>query len=109
MAKKTTGASQGESINHFNAVRMRLKGIGNLKLTLESLGDEEGNPLEIQELIDIPMVPATNIQPTRLANFKQMRARLRFETTEFGEFLNLTRLVIFSKRVATGYPGNRMS
>ena len=109
MPKQATSASKGEFISHFNAVRMRLLGSGNLQLILESLGDEDGVPTETQDLIPIPMASRTNIEPTRLANFRQMRASLVMETTEFGEWFSLSRLIIFSKPTATGYPGSRMS
>lgn len=92
--------SKGEFINHINAVRIRVVGDGALQLTLQSLDD-----VVQQVLLPLTLSEATNIQPTRLANFKQQRARLYGTTTEFGEYMKITRIVIFSKPVATGYPG----
>ena len=90
----------GELINHFNAVRLRLVGDGELKLSWFSLNDE----IE-QELLSLPMVEGTAREPTRISNFKQQRASLRISTTEFDEYFKIYRIVIFIKPIASGFPG----
>jgi len=92
--------SSGENINHVNAVRIRLVGVGNLKLKLQSLQ----NVIE-QDLLDLPMSSVINIQPTRLANFKQQRMALQGRTTEINEYFKINRIVIFAKPSETSYPG----
>lgn len=91
--------SHGELINHINAIRIRVVGIGDLKMQLQSLDD-----IVTQDLQNLTMDISTNIEPTKLANFKEQRARLQGKTTEFGEYFRITRIIIFAKPVATDYP-----
>lgn len=88
-----------EYINHYNAVRLRVKGNGDLKLTLLS-------PDEIysQELVPVSMVLTTARNPTQLANFKQLRAKLRIETTEMNETFQISHILVFSKPVEGSFP-----
>lgn len=89
-----------EDILHFGAVRYRVNGIGQLKSTLFSLDD-----VYSQTLAEITMATATNREPRVLSNFIQQRARLRFGTTDFGEFFKVNRVVIFVKTMWSEYPG----
>lgn len=89
-----------EYINHCNAIRLRLKGAGNLKATLYSYDEVESFILE-----PITMAANTNIPPTQLANFKQTEMKLKLETTEINEVFNLSELLIFIKPVEQSYPG----
>lgn len=88
----------GEFITHFTAVRLRVEGAGNLKLKLKSLSD-----IYEQDLVPLVMT-TTNRQPTQLANFSQERALLRIETTEMNEYFEISKIMVFCKPVATGYP-----
>jgi len=100
MAKTFAGmSSKGESISHFNAVRIRVTGAGNLKLQFQSSDD-----IEIQTLVPFVLELQTNKQPTRLANFKQQRARLEIKTTEINEIFSINRIIVFAKPLFTSYP-----
>lgn len=105
---KSGGAirSRGEYINHFNGIRLRVLGAGNLQLKLLSEGDGIDSASEEQELVPLVMASATNIQPMRLANFRQQRMQIEIKTTAINEIFKITRLIVYSKAVATSYPGN---
>jgi len=100
MATTAREGSAGENISHFTAVRLRVVGQGNLNMTLYSMDD-----IESQGLAPLVMASATNIQPTRLANFNQQRASLKIGTTEFQEYFRINRIILFSKEIYTSYPG----
>lgn len=89
----------GEGIFHFGAIRLRVVGNGNLRLTwysLDKIKSEVLNPLSIT---------ATNAtEPTKLSNFNQQRAKLRIETTAINEWFQIHKIVIFAKPVASSYP-----
>lgn len=89
-----------EYINHCNAIRLRLKGSGNLLSTLYSYDEVESFILE-----PITMSVNTNIPPTQLANFKQTQMKLRLETIEIDEIFNISELLIYIKPVEQSYPG----
>ena len=84
---------------HFNAVRLRVTGSGNLNSSLNSLDDVNVSDLEV-----IPMVALTNREPTILANYIDQMGCFRFGTTEIGETFVISKIVIFIKPFATGYP-----
>jgi hypothetical protein len=89
----------GEFEHHVVGVRLRLTGNGNLVLTLKSLDD-----ILTQQLVDVPMTATARIEPFRLANFQSQRIRLRGETTEIDEVMQIRRVIIFAKPVAAEYP-----
>jgi hypothetical protein len=93
------GGSVGEVVNHFNAIRMRVVGHGNLKMTMYSLQD-----IRYQQLSDLPMSLATNIQPTRLSNFIEQRASLRIGTQSINDYFRINRIIIYTKTIASEYP-----
>lgn len=101
MPKGTARAqgTSGEYLNHFNMVRMRVTGNGNLKLSLQSLG-----ALKEFQIVDIPMSPNTDIQPFRLANFITQRAALNIGTTGINEYFRINRIIIYSRPFSTEYP-----
>ncbi len=84
---------------HFNAVRMRVTGAGNLKLTFNSLDDVNSS-----SLTDTPMVASTNREPTTLANFIDQQGCLEFRTSVIDEVFVISKITIFLKPVASGYP-----
>lgn len=90
----------GENISHFHAVRLRVQGTGNLKMTMWSMDDERSYVIAPQ-----PMAATTRIEPTRLMNFTEQRAALEGKTTEIGEFVRINRIIIFAKEVFSSYPG----
>jgi hypothetical protein len=88
-----------EYINHFNAVRMRVTGSGQLRTRFLSLDESVTQTLE-----PLDMSATTNIQPTVLANFKQQRAQIELKTTEKDEYFVVTRIIVFVKRLFTSFP-----
>jgi len=100
MPQTAREGSSGENISHFTAVRLRVTGTGNLRMSLYSLDDVNSQTLE-----PLTMASATNIQPTRLANFNEQRASLRIGTTGFQEYFRINRVILFSKEIYTSYPG----
>lgn len=87
-------------LTHFGAIRMRVLGSGNLQLSLFSL-DETSNSAT---LTDISLQSTTNREPTVLANFIDQYGQLEVKTTEINETFEISKIVIFVKPVASGYP-----
>lgn len=78
---------------------MRVVGSGNLLLSLQDYDN-----VQTQDLVPLPLVATTRIEPTRLANFQSQRTRLVGKTTEIDEWFEIGRVIIFVKAVATEYP-----
>jgi hypothetical protein len=89
-----------EVINHYGAVRTHITGVGNLRLTLFSLDEVKVSPL-----LPIILRARNNIEPTRLANFTQQKAKLELRTTEIDEVFNSNKIIVFVRPVAKSYPG----
>ena len=96
MAKKPSFS--GELI-HFGAARLRVTGSGNLKLYFRSLDDVKNLTLPT-----IPMQTTTDKEPLVLGNFTNQRACLEFKTTEINEIFVVSKITIFVKVTASGYP-----
>lgn len=94
-----TEGSTGEVISHYNGVRMRVIGQGQLKLTLRSL-----QGVRVQSLADLPMQMTTNIEPLRLANFMEQRVSLEIKTTALNDYFRINRIILFGKPVFSMYP-----
>lgn len=88
----------GELI-HAVAIRMRAVGSGNLQSFLRSLDNTNNVQLRNHTLIS-----STNIEPTILSNFVDQRIQLELRTTAINETFTVSRIVIFIKPVAQGYP-----
>lgn len=97
-ASRTSG-SGGENVNHFNAVRLRLQGTGNLKMKLWSMDD-----MRSVDIAALPMHLTTNIQPTRPSNIIEQRVAFEFKTTEINEYLKINRIILFARQFGTEYP-----
>ena len=87
-------------IHHYGAVRMRVTGSGALQMKLISLDD-----VRELELVDFTLAATTNIEPTRLCNFTDQSAYLEIKTTEIDERFEISKIVIFTKPVASNRPG----
>ena len=85
---------------HFGTVRMRATGAGNLQLFLHSLNESDNS----DTLTSIPLLAATNREPTILANFIDQYGQLEIKTTEINEVFEISKIVIFIRPVSTGYP-----
>ncbi len=98
--KLASRASSGEElINHYGAVRLRAKGSASLKLKLLSLDETK-----ISNLLALTLQPTTNIEPNRLSNFTQQRAKLELRTTEINETFQISKVIVFVRPVAKSYP-----
>jgi hypothetical protein len=93
--------SSGENISHFAAIRVRVTGVGNLKLKAYSLDD-----VKTKDMVPFTMQTANRIEPTRIVNFMEQRASFELKTTEFGERFKINRIVLFMKEIYTSYPGS---
>lgn len=93
------GQGLAGEILHAAAVRLRVTGSGNLNLYLRSLD----NVRNVQ-LTNIPMSATTNREPTVIANFQEQRIQLELGTTEIDETFTISRIVVFVKPIAEGYP-----
>ena len=96
MAKQSSG---GEYEHHVVAVRLRVKGSGNLQLFLTDL-----DQVQTDTLVPLPMQATTRFEPMRLANLQSQRIRLEGKTTEINETFSINRIVIYAKPVAQEYP-----
>ena len=94
-----TKSNSGESLNHLVAVRCRVTGSGFFKLTAYSL-----DAVKSQALSNTTLSVLNNIEPTRLANFREMRMQIRFEVTDYDEYFVLDKLIPFVKESASSYP-----
>lgn len=92
--------NKSDTINHYNAVRIRVTGNGNLQMRLLGL-----DGVATQSLVDLPLTNPNGKVQTRLANFVQQYAQLELKTTEINEVFNVRRITIFVKPIATSYPG----
>lgn len=86
-------------ILHAGAVRLRVTGSGTLDLHLHSLDNVVNSQLK-----SFTMSNTTSKEPIILANFKQQRIQLELTTTEIDEVFTISKIVIFVKPVAEGYP-----
>jgi hypothetical protein len=93
----TATINTDESIVHFGGVRIRVTGVGSLKLNLESLDG-------VQSLDLVPMTIASGREKFRLSNFVSQRAFLTIETTELDEVFEINRVIVFVKPIYTDYP-----
>lgn len=99
MAGTAREGGSGEGIQHFNAVRLRVTGTGNLKMKMNSLDDEF-----VDDLSDLPIKESSGIEPTTPCNFISQRAALEIKTTNIDEYFKINRIIIFSKEIFTSYP-----
>jgi hypothetical protein len=84
---------------HFGSVRLRVVGSGNLLLYLRSLDNVEN-----ETLIPISMTPLASAEPTVLSLFTNQRAQLEFRIKEINEYFSISKIIVFVKPIATGYP-----
>jgi len=86
-------------VNHFNAVRLRVTGAGNLQMQLQSMDE-----VHTQTLANTVLSSTTNRQPTVLANFIDQRASVYIFTTAIDEVFEISRMMVFAAPYASSYP-----
>src|SRR5438874_1158272 len=94
--KKSSGE---EVINHFGAARLRVNGSASLLLKLFSLDETKSSTL-----LPLTLDTSTNVEPNRISNFTQQRAKLELRTTEINEFFEISKIIVFVRPVAKSYP-----
>jgi hypothetical protein len=93
-------SSSGEEVvNHYGAIRLRVTGSANLRPTLYSLDE-----VRQTALTSLVLSSSTAIEPNRLANFTQQRAKLELRTININETFEISRIIIFIKPVAKSFP-----
>lgn len=93
--------SSGESVSHFASIRIRVDGVGQLRMAVFSLDE-----LHSKLLVPLTMAPRNRFSPTRLVNFVEQRATFELKTTGLGEKFRINRIVIFTKELYKSYPGS---
>jgi len=91
--------SSSGDVLHFGAVRFRVNGSGNLNVSINSLHN-----VRINNLFDIPMSVFSDIEPLDLANFSNQRGQIRVGTSSIGESFVISKIVVFTKFIYSGYP-----
>lgn len=90
-------------INHFHSIQLRITGTGNLKGTLYSLPDRDGNMVS-QDLQALNMTTQNSKMPILLCNFKQERMKMKIYTTDIDEIFTIRKISIFVKPIYSGIP-----
>ena len=98
-ASTARNAKSSGHILHFNAVRLRVTGTGNLDMTLYSLDDVYNTNLAV-----LAMPVSSNKESRVLTNFIQNRIALYGSTDEINEYMKIERIYIYSKFFATEEP-----
>ncbi len=88
-----------EAIHHIGAVRLRVVGSGNLDMTLYSLDTIRSESLPV-----VAMSSVNNVVPLVLANFNEQRIQLDGRVNAIDETYVISKIIIFTKPVATEYP-----
>jgi hypothetical protein len=96
---KTKSSSNEEIVNHFGAIRLRVSGSASLYSTFYSLDE-----VEQTILVPITVISAARIEPNRLSNFTQQRAKLELRTININETFEISKLIVFIKLVAKSFP-----
>jgi hypothetical protein len=84
---------------HYTGTRMRVTGQGivnQLFLSLDTVQTEQFGNLTLQT--------SGNLSPFALANFIDQQAALRVSTTEYDDYMVVSQIVIFWKKLYSGYP-----
>lgn len=96
---KTAFLGAPMTLNHYGAIRIRVRGSGNLKTTLYSYDEIYSDPQA-----NISMSTTTAIPATALSNFTQMLAKLDLRTTEIDEIFEVSQIIVYVKFVGTSFP-----
>ncbi len=91
---------QGDVINHFNMVRVRVTGVGILQPIMYSKDNVRSSTLP-----NITMQSDNEFSPVSLANFMTERMSLKLYTDEINEVFRIQRITIYSRPTWTMIPG----
>lgn len=84
---------------HCGIVRYQLTGSGSFQTTLLSASETDNSVLP-----DITMSSSGTRNPTILSNFIEQRIFLEGKTTEINETFLISRIILYIRPVASGYP-----
>ncbi len=106
MAKLSKAQSTIGNIIHSAAERYRIRGKGLLRTRLLNQGEilSEENSLRYVNLDPINMNLKSNQEKTVLSNFQDQGIQLQFKTIHINETFNISKIILFTKPVAEGYP-----
>lgn len=90
----------GANIIHYNAVRIRGTGVGNLDLEFQGYDD-----ILTEDLVPLAMTTTASREMNRLSNFQSQAGKLRLSTNVIDEVMNITAITIFVKALWSDYPG----
>ena len=97
MAKRNSGFT-GELL-HFNATRIRVVGEGNLKQAFYGFDD-----INSEELNESTLTSTAGPELSTLANFRDQHGQLEVSVDTIDEWFTISKLTIFVKQLASGYP-----
>ncbi len=86
-------------IQHYTGVRLRVKGVGNLDVSLISLDN-----ITTQNLESAVMSATTEKLITKLANLSEARARVRVSIDAISEKFEISSITVYVKPLWTSYP-----
>ena len=92
--------SEGENISHFNAVRIRAIGQGELQIEMRSL-----DAVKTSQLVPLKLQDKNDRSMNRLCNFVTQRAQLGIKTTCINDYFKINRVILFAKILWSDYPG----
>jgi hypothetical protein len=89
-----SGGSGGDNITHFNGIRVRVTGSGNLRPTFKSLDD-------VTSLVLVPLVMASTGERSlyRICNYVTQQAALELTCTAADETFRINRIIIYAKTI----------
>ena len=96
--------SRGEVISHFNGVRPRVIGEGNLLIASYAPGGDNTDVL-VETVLPYEMSATNTRQPVLLMNVRQQRMSLEIKVTEINEWFQINRINVFYKPLFTSFPG----
>lgn len=91
--------SAGEDILHTTMVRLRVTGVGNLKMKFYSLDNTREYDLGNMNL---SLSPGRDLD--RLCNVIEQRAFFEIKTTEINEVFRINRIIVYARPFASQYP-----
>lgn len=89
----------GTNVIHFNAVRVRVVGSGNLDLQYQGLDN-----VLTENLVPLSMSQTNSREMNRLCNFISQYGKLQGTTDEINEYFRINSIVLFTKPLWTDYP-----
>jgi hypothetical protein len=87
------------TVNHYNAVRLRVTGSGTLKGQLQTM-----NEIYTDTFANLTLQATDDSSPVLLANLTSERASLYLYTDQIDDQFAISRIVVFLKQVATSFP-----